>query len=127
MSIRSPVVPGPVSNSSIQPSFPSVLVAWEAPREPNGVIVRYEVTYRVNGGKVVTTDVARNTMSTIYTTGLPQGSIISAITVTAYTSVGSGKATSLPDVVILEQSECSNLLCSRLHGCAKNHNSIAKC
>ena len=117
MSIRSPVVPGPVSNSSVQPAFPSVLVTWEAPGEPNGVIVRYEVTYRVDGGEVVTTDVARNTMFTI--TGLPQGSIISDITVTAYTSVGSGEATSLPDVVILEPSECSNLLCFRLHGCAK--------
>ena len=40
--------PGPVSALMAQPMFASIVLTWSAPQEPNGVLISYEVTYRVN-------------------------------------------------------------------------------
>ena len=80
-----------------------MIVTWRPPIEQRGDIIRYEVTYSVNGGRLVVTDVERNTTFTI--PGLPEGSTVSNITVTAFTRVGPGEAISLPDVVTIEAGE----------------------
>ena len=95
------LVPGPVSDPSVQPGFPIVLT-WGAPREPNGEIVGYEVSYTVDGDEH-TTDVELNTLFTIQ--GLHQEARITNITITTYTSAGPGKDTRLPNMVFLGNGE----------------------
>jgi hypothetical protein len=46
--------PGPVFNLTVEPQFTSVQLTWGAPEVPNGVIIQYEVTYRVSGGSLMT-------------------------------------------------------------------------
>ena len=81
--------------------FTSIVLTWSAPQEPNGVIISYEVTYRVNDGNPVTSNTtALNTTFTI--SSLSPGTSISNISVSAYTSVGRGEAesTSLRELYI---------------------------
>ena len=76
-------VPGVVS----EPKFTSIMLTWSAPQEPNGVIVSYEVTYRVSDGNLVTT----NTTDLRFTIpSLTSGTNVTEISVSAYTSVGRG-------------------------------------
>ena len=49
-------VPGVVSDLTGQPKFTSIVLTWSAPQEPNGVIISYEVTYRVSDDNLVTTN-----------------------------------------------------------------------
>ena len=82
------IVPGAVSNLMGEPKFTSIVLTWSAPQEPNGVIISYEVIYRVS-------DVTTNTtaLSTTFTISLlTPGSRVSNISVSAYTSVGRGEA-----------------------------------
>ena len=85
------------------------MLFWEAPQEPNGEIVRYDITYRVNDNELVRTNVEWNTTFTI--PKQPLGTRISSISVTAYTRVGPGEPTSLPDVEYPEQGEFQNTFC----------------
>ena len=84
------------------------MLVWGAPQEPNGDVIRYDVTYRIDGGELATTSVDLNTIFAF--PELPTGTIISDISVTAYTRVGPGEITNLPDVVIPEKSLFLNLV-----------------
>ena len=80
-------VPGVVSNFTGQPKFTSVVLTWSAPQEPNGVIISYEVTYRVSDGNLVKT----NTTNLTFTIpSLTPGTNVTEISVSAYTSVDRG-------------------------------------
>ena len=80
-------VPGVVSDLTGQPKFTSIVLTWSAPREPNGVIISYEVTYRDSDGNLVTT----NTTDLTFTIpSLTPGTNVTEISVSAYTRVGRG-------------------------------------
>ena len=80
-------VPGVVSNFTGRPKFTSIVLTWSTPQEPNGVIISYEVTYRVSDGNLVTT----NTTDLRFTIpSLTPGTNVTEISVSAYTSVGRG-------------------------------------
>ena len=69
------------------PKFTYIVLTWSAPLEPNGVIISYEVTYRVSDGNLVTT----NTTDLTFTIpSLTPGTNVTEISVSAYTSVGRG-------------------------------------
>ena len=87
-----------MSDFTGQPKFTSIVLTWSAPQEPNGVIISYEVTYRVSGGNLVTT----NTTDLRFTIpSLTQGTNVTEISVSAYTSVGRGDPLQLPHLVTL--------------------------
>ena len=90
------IVPGVVLNLTGQPKFTSIVLTWSAPREPNGVIISYEVTYRVSDGNLVTT----NTTDLRFTIpSLTPGTNVTEISVSAYTSVGRGDPVHVPHLV----------------------------
>ena len=98
------MVPGPVSALTAGPEFVSVLISWGAPQEPNGLIIAYEVTYRVASGDVVrtnTTDVG----TSLEIPSLAPLTTVSDISVTAYTSVGPGEVTTHDSVVTPEEPQ----------------------
>ena len=85
--LTSDLVPGVVSDLTGQPKFTSIVLTWSAPQEPNGVIICYEVTYRVSDGNLVTT----NTTDLKFTIpSLTAGTNVTEISVSAYTSAGRG-------------------------------------
>ena len=88
--------PGPVFNLTVGPKFTAVQISWGAPQMPNGVITQYEVIYRVNGGNLIanTTDLAT---TFIIIPSLIPGTIVSDITLTAFTSGGRGDASITAD------------------------------
>lgn len=49
-------IPGPVTHEIVTAEPPYVLIKWNAPRSPNGLIILYEVFYR----KVGDTEVSIN-------------------------------------------------------------------
>ena len=89
------VVPGVVSDLTVQPKFTSIVLTWSAPQEPNGVIISYEVTYRVSDGNLVTTNFRFTIPS------LTPGTNVTEISVSAYTSVGRGDPVQIPHFVPL--------------------------
>ena len=91
-------VPGIVSDLTGQSNFTSIVLTWSAPQEPNGVIISYEVTYRVSDGNLVTT----NTTDFRFTiSSLTPGTNVTEISVSAYTSVGRGDPVQIPHLVLL--------------------------
>ena len=89
-------VPGVVSDLTGQPKFTSIVLTWSAPQEPNGVIISYEVTYRVSDGNLVTT----NTTDLRFTIpSLTPGTNVTEISVSAYTIVGRGDPVNIPYLV----------------------------
>ena len=91
-------VPGVVSDLTGQPKFTSIVLIWSAPQEPNGVIISYEVTYRVSDGYLVTT----NTTDFRFTIpSLTPGTNVTEISVSAYTIVGRGDPVHIPLLVTL--------------------------
>ena len=93
------LAPGPVSNLIAASKFLSVLITWDAPPEPNGMIIAYEVTYRLGGTAEVVTSIT-DVMTTMFE--LPNqlpGTTVSGISVSAYTSVGRGNVTAHDNVV----------------------------
>ena len=80
-------VPGVVSDLTGQLKFTSIVLTWSAPQEPNGVIISYEVTYRVSDGNLVTTNTTNLTFTIL---SLTPGTNVTEISVSAYTSVGRG-------------------------------------
>ena len=94
-------VPGVVSDLTGQPKFTSIVLMWSAPQEPNGVIISYEVTYRVSDGNLTTTNTTD--MSTTYTiSSLTPGANVTEISVSAYTSVGRGDPVLSPHLTFEE-------------------------
>ena len=92
------IVPGVVSDLTGQPKFTSIVLTWSAPQEANGVIISYEVTYRVSDGILVTT----NTTDLRFTiSSLTPGTNVTEISVSAYTSVGRGDPVQIPHLTTL--------------------------
>ena len=88
-------VPGVVSDITGQPRFTSIVLTWSPPQEPNGVIISYEVTYKVHDVIIVTTNTTD--LSTTYTIpSLTPGTNVTKISVSAYTRVGRGDPASFP-------------------------------
>ena len=74
------------------------MLSWSAPQEPNGVIISYEVTYRVSEGNLVIT----NTTNLRFTIpSLTPGTNVTEISVSAYTSVGRGDPVQIPHLMTL--------------------------
>ena len=95
-------VPGIVSDLTGQPKFTSIVLTWSTPREPNGVIISYEVIYRVSDGNLVTT----NTTDLAFTiSSLTPGTNVTEISVSAYTSVGRGDPANITQLTS-ENSTC---------------------
>ncbi len=95
------IVPGAVSNLAAESRFTSIVLTWSPPHEPNGVIIAYEVTYRVNdtnSATINTTDI-----STTHTLELCLNTRVSGISVRAYTSVGPGNVAVHHDVSTPQQ------------------------
>ena len=81
------IVPGVASDLNGLPKFTSIVLTWSAPQEPNGVIISYEVTYRVSDDNLVKI----NTTDLRFTIPLlTPGTNVTEISVSAYTSVGRG-------------------------------------
>ena len=55
--------PSPVRNVSSKGIISStfIIITWEPPQEPNGVLQFYEVSYTPNGGQTSVVDVQNNT------------------------------------------------------------------
>ena len=80
------------------------MLTWSVPQEPNGVIIGYEVTYRVNDSSIVTTNTTA--LSTTFTiSSVTPGIRVSNISVSAYTSVGRGNLTLHEDIVTPEHPQ----------------------
>ena len=71
-------------------------ITWAPPESPNGIILRYEVTYTINNSAPVTNSTELNTAFTI--PALTPGTRVS-ISVSAYTSVGQGVLANLTDLM----------------------------
>ena len=96
------IVPSPVSDLTVQPKFTSLDLTWSAPGEPNGVIISYEVTYRVTGSNLVTTNIT-DLSTTFNISSLTPQTTVSNISVSAYTSIGPGEAATIADQTTLEE------------------------
>ena len=104
--LDSPTVPGPVSDLRVLAKFTSVDLTWSAPREPNGVIRNYEVTYRVTG---TTLTINTTHLSTSFSIpSLSHQTTVSGLSVSAYTKIGRGEAATIPDQITLGNCELQN-------------------
>ena len=90
-----------VSNLMAKSNLTSLVLSWSPPEEANGVIIAYEVTYRVNNSNL--TSVNTTSISTTLTIQLTPNTNISDISVRAYTSVGPGNATVYQDNIFIPQ------------------------
>ena len=93
------IAPGAVFNLMVEPILFTVVLTWSVPQEPNGVIISYQVTYRVDGSDTVTVNV---TSTTFTIRELVPGTNVTQISVSAYTSVGQGPSTQHEDVMTLD-------------------------
>ena len=84
------------------PKFTSIYLTWSAPQEPNGVIISYEVAYRVTGSNLVTTNIT-DLSTTFRITSLTPQTTVSDISVSAYTSIGPGEDSIKADQTTLEE------------------------
>ena len=92
-------VPGVVSDLTGQPKFTSIVLTWSAPQERNGVIISYEVTYRVSDGNLTTTNTTNETCTI---PSLTPGTNVTEISVSAYTSVGRGDPVQISHLTLEE-------------------------
>ncbi len=76
--------------------FTSIVLTWDLPDRPNGIITRHEVTYRINDGNLQTSDTGLSTTFTI--SPLETGTRVSDVSVSAYTSEGRGVLSKLTDL-----------------------------
>ena len=83
--------PGPVSNVlNSYATLTTITITWQPPSDPNGVIIKYQVTYYVNGS-VITYNV---TQPLVTITGLVPRTTYT-FSVIGYTIAGSGAVTQL--------------------------------
>ena len=97
-----------MSDLTALPKFTSIDLTWSAPQEPNGVITSYEVTYRVTGNNLVTTNTT-DLSTTFSISSLTPQTTVSDISVSAYTSIGRGEAATIADQTTLGEP-CELLL-----------------
>ena len=90
------IAPGVVSVLGSNPRFTSMDITWAPPDSPNGVILRYEVTYTINNSSPITNSTELNTAFTI--PSLTPGTRVS-VSVSAYTSAGQGEVANLTDLM----------------------------
>lgn len=91
--------PGPVSNLLAEPKFTSIMLTWSTPQEPNGIIISYEITYRVDGGDLIASN-STGLATSFIVPSLPPSTTVSDISVSAYTSIGQGEAARNSQVLI---------------------------
>lgn len=95
-------VPGPVSGLSGTPTQNSVELTWTTPEEPNGIVINYEVTYRINNSNIIAVNTTG--LRTAFTIpSLTPGTRVSNISVSAYTIVGRGEPATLDDTTTLNE------------------------
>ena len=96
-----PSAPGPVTNFIINVTLTSVNLFWSPPEQPNGILIHYEVTYRLNGSNEAI-NVSSESLSTTFTIQplTPETGVVN-ISVSAYTSAGQGPQVMGPNVVTL--------------------------
>ena len=115
-----------MSDLTGQPKLTSIVLTWSTPQEPNGVIISYEVTYRVSDGNLIT----NSTTDLRFTIpSLTPGTNVTEISVSAYTSVGRGDPAQLLYLVTLNAPrECIHALIHKFmaynnynftHNCSK--------
>ena len=85
--------------------FTSVDITWDRPRQPNGIILRYEIIYRVNDNTSPITESTTNPndIITFKIPALTLGTRVS-VSVSAYTSVGQGSPANLTNLVTLSET-----------------------
>ena len=83
------------------PTLATVVLTWSPPQQPNGIITKYTVTYKVNESASVTVNTSDPDTTTFTIPSLFPQITISNISVTASTSAGSGPEVTLEDVVTL--------------------------
>ena len=82
--------------------FTSIDLTWNPPQEPNGIVISYEVTYRVTGSNLNTTNTTKLITTFIISLLTPQ-TTVSDISVSAYTSIGAGESATIADQTTLEE------------------------
>ena len=88
-----------VSNFTFGFQYTTLVFVWDPPQEPNGILLAYELTYRANGGDLITQN-SSDVDTTILTLNLAPSTTVSDISVRAYTSVGPGAAATTQNVII---------------------------
>ena len=97
------VVPGPMFPLRSKVRFTSIDITWDRPREPNGIILRYEIVYTVNNTSPITdTTTNPNDTVTFNIPALTLGTRVS-VSVRAYTGVGPGAPATLSNLVTLTE------------------------
>ena len=96
------IVPGPVSNLTAVPRVKSIDLTWSAPQEPNGVIIRYEITYRVAGSNLTTINITGSTTTFSISSLSPLVTVFN-ISVSAYTSIGRGETFFIDSVTTISE------------------------
>lgn len=97
--IFSSPVPGNVSNLTASPRFFSIQLTWNPPRELNGVIIGYKVTYMLNDNTVT---INTRLVTRLNITSLTPNTTIFSVSVAASTTVGQS-AINLGDISTLSQ------------------------
>ena len=105
------VAPGVVSNLRSTPYSRAVVFTWSPPQDPNGVILSYEVTYRVDNSTITTNTTNLSNMFVI--TSVTPLTSISDVVVSAYTRIGRGEGTPLEDMCTLGEP-CKQILLSSI-------------
>ena len=96
--------------------FTSVDLTWSAPQEPNGIIISYEVTYRVGMQQLNRINTTYTSTSFIISSLSPQ-TTVSGLSVRAYTRIGRGEAATIADHTTLDECElCRVITLGRLQG-----------
>ena len=80
--------------------FTSIVLTWDPPNV-HGIIIRYEVTYRISDGNIKTFNTGLNTAFKI--SPLETGTRVSDVSVSAYTSVGRGVPSNMTDLRTLSE------------------------
>ena len=92
-------VPGSVPNFMAEAQFISVVFTWDqiAPENRNGMIIAYELTYRVNGSAMMM-NVSSSTF--VFSDDLDRSTNVTDISIRAYTGAGPGEARTAGNVLI---------------------------
>ena len=110
------VASGVVSNLRSTPYSRAVVFTWSPPQDPNGVILSYEVTNRVNNSTSITTNTT-NLSNMFVITSVTPFTKISDVVVSAYTRIGRGEGTPLEYISTLGEPCKQILLYSILSSC----------
>ena len=87
-----------MSDLTASPEATSVVLTWSVPEIPNGMVIAYEVTYSIKGGAITVVN-STNGATTLTIPSLPPNTIVSSLSVSAYTSIGRGESVSHGDLV----------------------------